>query len=130
MENSRRRKREEENAPLCKLCIPNPINTKPNSPLIDPLVPAPEEKEENKKEEDKKDCATDYYPQSSIYVASHEEDAPNVVNSLVPELTPGEKKDTDRTEEDKTAEDRRDVIVITDEDIGEDNLDSDLGYFY
>ena len=33
---ARRRKREEENAPLCKLCIPNPITTKQNSPLINP----------------------------------------------------------------------------------------------
>ena len=31
---ARRRKREDENAPLCKLCIPNPINTKPDSPSL------------------------------------------------------------------------------------------------
>ena len=48
----RRKKREEENA---QLCLPNPINTKPNSPLIDPLVPVPEEKEENKRQEENKD---------------------------------------------------------------------------
>ena len=72
MAEARRRKMEEENTPLCKLCIPNPINTKPNSPLIDPLVPALEEKEENKREEEEKDCTTDYYPPKPIYMASHE----------------------------------------------------------
>ena len=46
------------------------------------------------------------------------------------EPTPGENKDTDRTEEDMTAEDRRDLVEITDEDIGEDDLDSDSIYFY
>ena len=52
------------------------------------------------------------------------------MNNLVPDPTQGEKKDTGRTEEDKTAEDRRNVIEITDEDIGEADLDSDLEYFY
>ena len=85
-----RRKREEENVPLCKLCIPNPINTKPNSPLTDPLVPAYEEKKEDKREEEE-DHATNYYPRSPIYMASNEEDAPTLVNNLVPDLTPGEK---------------------------------------
>ena len=96
--------REEENAPFCKLCIPNPINTKPNSPLFNPLFPDPEEEEENKREVEEKDCTTDYYPPSPIYVVSQEEDVPTLVNNLVPEPTPGEKKDTDRTEEDKTVE--------------------------
>ena len=113
-----RRKKREENAPLCKLCVPNPINAKPNSPFIDLLVPTPEEKGENKREEEGKDCTTDYYLQSPIYVACQEEDAPTLVNNLVPEATLEEKKDTDRTEEDKTAEDKRDLIGITDEYIG------------
>ena len=52
------------------------------------------------------------------------------MNNLVPKPTPREKKDTDRTEEDKTAEDRRDLIEITDEDTGEDDLDLDWDYFY
>ena len=73
--NSRSQKKEGKSAPLCKLCIPNSINTKPNSPLIDPLIPALEEKEENKREEEGKHHATDYYPPSPIYVASYEEDA-------------------------------------------------------
>ena len=62
-------------------------------------------------------------------MASHEEDAPTLVDNLVLKPTPREKKDTDRTEEDKTAEDRRDLIEITDK---EENLDSDLDldYFY
>ena len=62
-------------------------------------------------------------------MASYEEDAPNLVNNLVPQPIPGEKKDTDRTEENKTTEDRRDFTEITDK---EDNLDSDsdLDYFY
>ena len=61
-------------------------------------------------------------------MASHEEDAPTLVNDLVPEPAPGE-KDTDKTEGDRTIEDRRDIIEITDE---EDDLDSDsdLDYFY
>ena len=65
-------------------------------------------------------------------MTSHEEDIPTLVNNLVPEQMAGEKKDRDRREEDKTAEDRRDLIEITDEDIGQDNLDldSDLDYFY
>ena len=56
----RRKKREEENA---QLCLPNLINIKPNSPLINPFVPVPEEKEENKRQEENKNCTTDYYPQ-------------------------------------------------------------------
>ena len=55
-------------------------------------------------------------------MASHEEDTPTLVNNLVSETTPGEKKNIDRTKEDKTAEDRRELIEITDEDIEEDNL--------
>ena len=115
----RRKKREEENV---QLSLPNPIKTKPNSPLINPLVPA---LEENKRKEEDKDHARDYYPSSPIYVASHEEDAPALVDNLVPELAPEEKKDTDK-KGDKTTEDRRDLIEITDE---EGNLDSDLDYF-
>ena len=42
----RRKKMEEENG---QLCLPDPVNTKPGSPLTDPLVPAPEEKERNKR---------------------------------------------------------------------------------
>ena len=71
-------------------------------------------------------------PPKPHYVASHEEDAQTIVNNLVPKPTPRKKKDTDRTEDDKTTEDGRDLIEITDEDIEEDDLDSDLDldYFY
>ena len=75
MENNRRKKKEEENAPLCRSCAPELISTKPNSPLIDLLVPAQEEKEKNKRKEKEKDHETEYYPPSSIYVASYEEGA-------------------------------------------------------
>ena len=51
------------------------------------------------------------------------------MNNLVPEPTPTEKKETDKTEESKATEDRRDLIEITDE---EDDLvldfDSDYSY--
>ena len=62
-------------------------------------------------------------------MARYEDDAPTLVNNSVPNLTPRERKDTDRTEENKTTEDRRDLREITDR---EDNLDSDLDldYFY
>ena len=54
------------------------------------------------------------------------------MNNLVPEPTPGERKDTDRTEENKTTEDKIDLIEITDGDIEEHDLDldSDSDYFY
>ena len=55
-------------------------------------------------------------------MTSYEEDAPTVVNNLVPEPTPKEKKDTNKIEESKTTEDRREVIEMTDE---EDDLESD-----
>ena len=57
-------------------------------------------------------------------MAHHEEDAPTLVDNLVPEMTPREKKvtNTDKTEADKTIEDRRNLIEITDK---EDDLDSD-----
>ena len=40
--------------------------------------------------EKQEDCVTDFYPPSSTYVASYEEDVPNPVNNLVPEPTPRE----------------------------------------
>ena len=50
-----KRKREEENVPLYKLCIPindpNPIDVKPNSPLFDALIPTPEKEEKQREEE-------------------------------------------------------------------------------
>ena len=54
-------------------------------------------------------------------MASLEEDAPVLVDNLVPELTPRE-KDTDKKEGDKTTEDRKDLIKIIDK---EDDLDLD-----
>ena len=122
----RRKKREEKNG---QLCLPYPTTTKPNSPLIDPLVPAPEEKEENMRQEEDKDCTTQYYPPSPIYMVSNEEDVPTLLNDLVPEPAPTEKKDTNKTEGDVAIEDRRDFTETTDK---EDDLDSDLDldYFY
>ena len=121
--DSRIPKKEEENAPLCKLCIPNPINVKPNSPLIDPLIPIPEKEEE-------KDHVTDYSSPSPIFMAICEEDTPTLVNNLVPKAIPGEKTDPDRTEEDKLVGDRWDLGNITDEDIEDDADDSNSIYLY
>ena len=118
----RRKKREEENA---QLCLPNPINIKPDLPLTNPLVPALNEKEKNMRQEKDKDCVTN--TPSPIYMASHGEDAPTLVDNLVPKPVPREKKDTEKTEGDKTTEDKRDLIEITDE---EDNLDLDSDYSY
>ena len=77
---------------MTNCCLPDPINTKPDSPLTDPLVQAQEEKEKNKRQEKDKDCLTNYYPPSPIYEASYEEDVPALVNNLVPELTMREKE--------------------------------------
>ena len=55
-------------------------------------------------------------------MTSYEEDTQTVVNNLVPEPTPKEKKDTNKMEESKNTEDRRHLIEITDK---EDNLDPD-----
>ena len=68
-----------------------------------------------------KDCVTDYYPPSPIQVI-YEEDTPTLVNNLVPEPAPKEKKDTNKTEKSKNPENRKDVIEITDD---EDDLVSD-----
>ena len=83
------------------------------------------EEKENRHEK-QKDCVTDCYPHIP-YVASYEEDAPNLVNNLVPEPTPKEKRYTNKTEESKTTEDRTNLIEITDK---EDNLDSDWDMEY
>ena len=54
-------------------------------------------------------------PTSPICVPSYEEeDAPTLVNYLIPEPTNG-KKDTDKTEGDKTTEDRSNLIEVTNE---------------
>ena len=55
-------------------------------------------------------------------MASYEEDAPALVNNLVLEPTPKEKKDINKTEKSQTTEDKKDLIEITDK---EDNLDFD-----
>ena len=75
-------------------------------------MPVTEEKEENRRQEKDKDCVTHYFPPGPIYMASYEEDTPTLVNNLVPEPTPKEKKDTDKKEENKTTEDRGDLIEI------------------
>ena len=65
---------------------------------------------------------TDYYTPSPKCVAIYEEDAPNLVHNLIPEPTPEEQKDTNKMEESRTTEDRRNLIEITDDG---DDLDSD-----
>ena len=62
-------------------------------------------------------------------MTSYEENAPTLVNNLVPKPTPKEKKDTNKMEESKTAGDRRDLIEIKDEE-DELELDWDLDDSY
>ena len=124
-----RKRKEEESTLLHKSCAPDLLSAKPNPPLTDPSVPAPEEKEKNQGQEKNENCLTDYYPPSLIYEASYEEDAPTLVNNLIPEPTPGEMKDTNKMEVSKTPEKRRDVIEITDgEDDSELDWNSDYSY--
>ena len=63
-----------------------------------------------------------YYPPGPIYVANNEEeDAPTLVNNLIPRLNSEENKDTNKMEESKTAEDKRKRIEIKDK---EDELEN------
>ena len=118
-----RKGKQDENAMLHKSNAPDLINSKPIPSLShSPLVPAPVEERENKRQVKQKDCVPGYYPPSPIYVASYDKDAPNQVNNLVPELTPKEKRNTNKKEESKTTADRRDQIEIQDE---KDDLKSD-----
>ena len=73
---------------------------------------------------------TNYYPPGSIYVASYdEEDAPTLVNNLIPRPTSEENKGTNKMGESKTAEDKRNRIEIKDkEDELESDGDSDYSY--
>ena len=57
------------------------------------------------------------------------EDAPTLVNILLPRPTSEENKDTNKMEESKTAEDKRNRIEIKDkEDELESDWDSDYSY--
>ena len=69
-------------------------------------------------------------PLSPIYIASYKEDAPTIVNNLVPEATPEEKTNMDRTEADKMGEDRGHSGNNTDENIGKNVDDSDSDFIY
>ena len=54
---------------------------------------------------------TNYYPPGPIYVASYEkEDVPTLVNNLIPR--PTSEENTNKMEESKTAEDKRNRIEI------------------
>ena len=58
-----------------------------------------------------------------------EEDAPTLVNNLIPRPTSEENKDTNEMEESKTAEDKRNRIEIKNkEDELESDWDSDHSY--
>ena len=58
-----------------------------------------------------------------------EEDAPTLVNNLIPRPTFDENKDTNKMEESKTEEDKRNRIEIKDkEDELESDWDSDYSY--
>ena len=116
-----RKRKEEESALLHRSCAYDLLNDEPNLSLTNPPAPALEEKE--KTQEKQKDHVTDYYPPSPIYVASYEkENTPSLVNNLIPKPISKEKKDTNKMEESKTAEDRRNRIEIKDK---EDELESD-----
>ena len=104
-ENSRGRKKKERRrkSTLCKSSAPDFINSKPNpSPSHSPLIPALEEKVMNKRQEKDKDCVTNYYPTSPIYVPIYEEDAPTLVDILIPEPTPEEERNIDANRQIKT----------------------------
>ena len=122
------RKKEEESALLCRSCAPDLLNDEPNLPLTNPPAPAPGEKE--KTQEKQRDLVTNYYPPGPIYVASYEEeDAPTLVNNLIPRPTSEENKHINKMEEWQTAESKRNRIEITDkEDELESNWDSDYSY--
>ena len=73
---------------------------------------------------------TNYYPPDPIYVASYEEeDAPTLVNILIPRPSSEENKDTNKMEERKNAEDKRNRIQIKDKE-GELQSDWDSDYSY
>ena len=58
-----------------------------------------------------------------------EEDAPTLVSNVIPRQTSEENKDTNKMEESKTAEDKRNKIEIKDkEDELEPDLDLDYSY--
>ena len=89
------KQKEDENTPICKLCktIGDPCSfaIKLNSPLFDPLIPIPEKEKGGEEEGKELDHIADYYAPSPMYIASNEEDAPTLVNNLMPEATPEEK---------------------------------------
>ena len=93
------------------------------------LQPQPQKRKE-KTQEKQRDLVTNYYPQGPIYVAGYEEeDAPTLVNNLIPRPTSEENKDTNKMEESKTAEDKRNRIEIKDkEDEWEPDWGSDYSY--
>ena len=57
--------------------------------------------------------------------SNEEEDAPTLVNNLIPRPSSKENKDTNKMKESKTAEDKRDRIEIKDK---EDELRVRLGF--
>ena len=91
----RRKRKEEENATLHKSSTPDLINSKPNPSLShSPSVPALVEKRENKRQEKDKECVTNYYLPSPIYIPSYGEYTPILVDNLNTRANPrrGEKK--------------------------------------
>ena len=85
--------------------MPDLLNDEPNLPLTNPPDPVPEKKE--KTQEKQKDHVIDFYPPSPIYVASYEEDAPTLVDTIKPKPTTKEQRYVSKTEESKTTADRR-----------------------
>ena len=70
-----------------------------------------------------------YYPPSPMDVSSYEEEAPALVNNLIPDPTlEGIKNTTQNEKEDRIIADRRIVIDSTDEEDLETCSDSDYVY--
>ena len=74
-----------------------------------------EEKMKWRQEEEKKILDSNYYPPESIYVSSHQEQPPTVVNDLIP--APENSRDVTQKEgKSKTEEDRRIVLELLHEE--------------
>ena len=76
-----------------------------------------------------KNIMTNYYSPGPIYVASYEEDAPNLVDNLILTTALKEQRNSSKRGENKKNIDRRDLIEIKDdEDKLESDWDSDYSY--
>ena len=91
-----RKKKEEERALSSRPWVPDLLNDEPNLPHTNPPAPALEKKEKTRVT---KELVTDYYPLSPTYVASNEEDTPNLIENLIPRPTPKEQRKVSQKKE-------------------------------